>query len=349
MRPTLDETNWTPLLAIALIAALYGCASVELDPAYQDAGLSDDEDQADEGGKPGGILLDVGLPGDDAGPGGDNNGGANNTTCPNPTAYYPDFDRDGFGDAAAPVTMACDAFENHVANNQDCDDSDAAVNPNGVELPGDNVDQDCDGSEQCFIDADNDGFRTIDTDTVASIDADCDDPGEALLSDPATDCDDNDPLATPGGVETCNGADDNCDGIVDDGGDCPCPVEVYNNKTYLICSAESSWFNALSTCQGAGYNLVTTNDAQEDQWVYDEINRRGLPDAWIGFNDIDSEGSFVWVSGEPITWTHWDQGEPNDGGDSGEDCAVIMTRDGRRTEWDDRPCDTLRPWVCEAP
>ena len=39
--------------------------------------------------------------------------------------------------------------------------------------------------------------------------------------------------------------------------------------------------------------------------------------------------------------------EANDGAD-GEDCALIMTRDGRQTRWDDRPCNNAYPYVCKA-
>ena len=41
----------------------------------------------------------------------------------------------------------------------DCDDSDAAVNPEGEEIPADGVDSDCDGTEQCYVDADGDAYE----------------------------------------------------------------------------------------------------------------------------------------------------------------------------------------------
>lgn len=338
----------TAILLVACVAVgLASCASVDApDLALSSDAGTEETSAGTDAGKPDGLGLDVGSPGQDSGGGGDMGGGGGG--CANPVAYYPDFDGDGYGDANAPVTMACMAFAQHVTNRQDCDDSDAAVHPGTGEVAGDGVDQNCDGVEQCFIDADDDGYRTIPNTTMLSADADCDDPGEALLTDPATDCDDEDPLATPGGVELCNGADDDCDGAIDNAGDCPCPVEVLEGRPWMFCSGQRTWMDALAVCQGVGYTLATIRNGGEDGFAYDQIGRRGFADTWIGYNDRDAEGTFTWISGEPPVYQHWDGGEPNDGGSNGEDCAVIMTTSGRETEWDDRSCGSNRPFICQG-
>ena len=33
---------------------------------------------------------------------------------------------------------------------------------------------------------------------------------------------------------------------------------------------------------------------------------------WIGLNDFAQEGTFVWSNGDPVTYTNWYPGEPND-------------------------------------
>ena len=60
----------------------------------------------------------------------------------------------------------------------DCDDLDPAVHPGALEVVGDEVDQNCDGNERCFVDADDDGCRTMAA--IRSNDTDCSDSGEAL-------------------------------------------------------------------------------------------------------------------------------------------------------------------------
>ena len=71
----------------------------------------------------------------------------------------------------------------------DCDDSNAAIHPGAVDVPGDGIDQDCAGGD-ARVDADGDGiFRE-------------------------QDCDDANPAIRPGAVEiNGNAVDENCDGI----------------------------------------------------------------------------------------------------------------------------------------
>lgn len=39
----------------------------------------------------------------------------------------------------------------------------------------------------------------------------------------------------------------------------------------------------------------------------------GLRSLWIGLNDVEREGTFVWSSGAPVTYTNWAPGEPAGG------------------------------------
>ena len=110
-----------------------------------------------------------------------------------------DVDGDGF----APLTIA--------GCGTDCNDGQPAVKPGAVELSGDGVDQNCDGTELCYVDGDNDGYRT--SLTVASVDLDCDDLGEASATDPSGDCNDGVPAIRPGATESAGDlVDQNCDG-----------------------------------------------------------------------------------------------------------------------------------------
>ncbi|MCA9547197.1 MAG: C-type lectin domain-containing protein, partial [Myxococcales bacterium] len=149
-------------------------------------------------------------------------------------------------------------------------------------------------------------------------------------------------------LETCNGVDDDCDGQVDEDAPCPCPRVAFQQTSLLFCADQRTWPDARVACQQAGYDLVVVQDAAQDAVIYGEMRSRGFGDTWIGVNDRQNEGQWVWLDGIPVAYQHWDSGEPNNGG-GGEDCGLIMTSRNRETEWDDRPCGGQRPFVCGVP
>ena len=133
------------------------------------------------------------------------------------TIWYPDGDGDGYGDASATPVEDCLVIADHVDNNEDCDDGDAAINPDATEMC-DGVDNDCDGDVDeddaadaltFYEDADGDTYGNIGSTTQA-----CSVPQGYVTN--FIDCDDGDPNQYPGADELCNGEDDDCDGDVDE-------------------------------------------------------------------------------------------------------------------------------------
>ncbi|MCB9676281.1 MAG: putative metal-binding motif-containing protein [Alphaproteobacteria bacterium] len=128
---------------------------------------------------------------------------------PGSATWFRDADGDGFGDATDSVGD-CLAPAGYIAVSGDCDDSDADVHPAAIELPADGVDQNCNGTEICYADLDDDGYGSG---TVPGTLA-CDGPLQAPLDG---DCDDACDLCTPGAEEVCDALDNDCDGLVDVG------------------------------------------------------------------------------------------------------------------------------------
>ena len=62
--------------------------------------------------------------------------------------YYLDADNDGYGDAAfAKDTCQSTAISGYVTNDLDCNDNDAQINPDAVEILDNGIDEDCDGED----------------------------------------------------------------------------------------------------------------------------------------------------------------------------------------------------------
>ena len=66
-------------------------------------------------------------------------------------------------------------------------------------------------------------------------------------------------------------------------------------------------------------------------------------DAWIGLDDFDEEGVFAWSDGTANEFTAWNDHEPNDWGDAGEDCAGFWAGNGK---WNDFHCDATLNYIC---
>ncbi|MDD5331400.1 MAG: MopE-related protein [Candidatus Nanoarchaeia archaeon] len=235
------------------------------------------------------------------------------------TTYYKDLDEDTYGSKTVTI-QSCDIVDGYVENNDDCNDNNADISPDGIEECN-GIDDNCDGAIDeddiceitiyyCDADADLhlsltqsgtcDTYNCVPTgcsttpgddcndhnanmylgkaETCDGLDNDCDyviDDGvkttyyqdkdgdlygnsgvtKQACSAPTgylldkTDCNDNFATIHPGATETCNGIDDDCDGLIDEGGVCAV-------KTYY-CDDDSDSYLSLDisgTCNT--YNCV---------------------------------------------------------------------------------------------
>lgn len=150
------------------------------------------------------------------------------------TAFYPDTDRDSYGDDTASPTHYCTStVPDFAPNDLDCDDTDATIYVGAPDATGDGIDQDC-GGEDGPGDGDNDGWPAdLDCDATDGsiypdapevlgdgIDQNCDgidgidvdgDGFAARDGGFGSDCDDTNDQIKPGVDERCDTIDWDCD------------------------------------------------------------------------------------------------------------------------------------------
>lgn len=121
---------------------------------------------------------------------------------------------------------------------------------------------------------------------------------------------------------------------------------IYNGHTYVRYEDIMTWDEANAFCKKhLGYLLAI--NTEEEQKIMEEFIADGKRYSYhIGINDTEKEGSFVWSSGEKVTYTNWEPNEPNDYGD-GEDYGQIRRKSG---QWNDNSiADLSCGFVMELP
>src|SRR5215211_6985321 len=109
---------------------------------------------------------------------------------------------------------------------------------------------------------------------------------------------------------------------------------VHQGHTYFLLTT-NTWSGSQEEAVSLGGNLVTVNNQEEQDFLYTTFAFNPAKYFWIGLNDATSNGNYTWISGEPVTYTHWAGGEPSNG--PGEDYVYISAPvDPRPEAWNDR-------------
>jgi len=350
MRTTISSALWIGLL-FASIVLVGGCA---LDRAGLGGGGDGGRRGVDAAPGDGG-RVDAGRPDDggetDAGrdAGGETDAGE---SCPPPATEVcggGDEDCDGAIDEGCECTPGA---------TRACGESEGACEPGEQTCGGDGTWGDCEGAvgasaELCdaaMVDEDCDGVGNEDCacaegETRTCTSGSCTGMQTCDASGSWGDC-----TGLGATTETCNGRDDDCNGTIDDG-DAGCEAETGctlvrdRGSAYLLCSESGAgWSEARAACP-MGYDLVTIDDAAEQDFVQSQTSAESEGEWWIGLKDVNENGDYEdgeWT-GEPSSYRNWKSDNPDHTGQ----CAMLVNGEGGA--WDDKGCGGSKSFVCEAP
>ncbi len=121
---------------------------------------------------------------------------------------------------------------------------------------------------------------------------------------------------------------------------------VFRGNLYVaVLSWGVDWQEAKRTAEDVGGHLVTIGDAQENKFVYGLFakDERFID---VGENGMDKNGPFIglfqppgskeprggwqWVTGEKLTYTNWNRGQPNNYRGKGDVAVDSVPRRGVR-------------------
>uniref|UniRef100_A0A8C2BX58 C-type lectin domain-containing protein n=1 Tax=Cyprinus carpio TaxID=7962 RepID=A0A8C2BX58_CYPCA len=126
-------------------------------------------------------------------------------------------------------------------------------------------------------------------------------------------------------------------------------------KCYYFSKFKMNWTQSRDHCVTLGGHLVIINSKAEQDFITSNVKVTH----WIGLNDLETEGHWVWVNNQPVNdsvefWIKRENGirEPDNwtkGHPDGEDCAGLGHPGGETDFWSDAFCSLEKRFVCEAP
>ncbi|KAJ8789948.1 hypothetical protein J1605_021646 [Eschrichtius robustus] len=120
-------------------------------------------------------------------------------------------------------------------------------------------------------------------------------------------------------------------------------VRETEQKIYLLVKEEKRYVDAQLACQGRGGTLGMPKDEAANGLLAAYVAQAGLARVFIGINDLEREGAFVYADRSPMqTFSKWRSGEPNNAYDE-EDCVELEASGG----WNDVACHLTMPFLCE--
>ncbi|MEC7986616.1 MAG: MopE-related protein [Myxococcota bacterium] len=214
--------------------------------------------------------------------------------------WYPDVDGDGYGDNVEPL-VGCAPDSSYVTITGDCNDTDALINPFGIE-ECDGIDNDCDDFTDegllltFYRDADNDQFGDVNNTIEA-----CSAPEGYVDND--EDCDDVDSAVNPNMMEYCDQFDNNCDGTIDE--DSAVDASTFYadsdsdgygdpSNTQAACSVPVGYTTDNTDCNDQN-NTINPNQDERCSTIDDDdcdglINEDDAIDPSLFYADADGDG-----------------------------------------------------------
>ena len=121
---------------------------------------------------------------------------------------------------------------------------------------------------------------------------------------------------------------------------------VFNGHTYFVSDSQDSFTNFSSqvdNIQDAYFATIT--DVNENTFLANYLDNNSIGNAYIGLNDKQAEGNYVWETGEAVNYTNWSTGNPSNSGVGGEDVGELFPTG----EWNDLPENLIRYAIIEFP
>jgi hypothetical protein len=123
-------------------------------------------------------------------------------------------------------------------------------------------------------------------------------------------------------------------------------------NAYRVFPYFGTWQESRDACAAlaVGRSHLATITTDDERALVADLNYRGYR-PWIGASDIDEEGSYAWITGEPADTSfdleRW-HSPPSDEMFPEDDCVAISFREATGLyRLEEQPCDRFNVFLCE--
>lgn len=127
---------------------------------------------------------------------------------------------------------------------------------------------------------------------------------------------------------------------------CPKGWHSFQSSCYYLSTDTTTWSNSKMICQGLRGFLAKVENVEENSYLEKIIkDTNSFVPAWIGGNDIEEEGNYVWTSNNTkISFTDWAPNQPNN---YGKYQHCIRYEFNTQWIWNDERCEKLSRFLCQ--
>ncbi|XP_050992595.1 C-type lectin domain family 4 member E-like [Labeo rohita] len=135
---------------------------------------------------------------------------------------------------------------------------------------------------------------------------------------------------------------------------CNVSLTDFHRKLYFFSSNKMNWSSSRAFCVSKGADLVTITSQTEQRFLASKITEWH----WLGVNDLETEGHWVWVNNQTLSETgiqFWykrtsEKSEPDNWKEddhNGENCAIVKNDVNYLDSWFDVSCNYEMKFICE--
>uniref|UniRef100_A0A8C5WVP8 C-type lectin domain-containing protein n=1 Tax=Laticauda laticaudata TaxID=8630 RepID=A0A8C5WVP8_LATLA len=117
-------------------------------------------------------------------------------------------------------------------------------------------------------------------------------------------------------------------------------LTTVGQKTFISSGQIHNFANGKALCSNSGGALAVAMNVAENTALAAMAKQNGK-NIYLGMNDLQTEGKFVYLNGQAVRYTNWKSSEPNNL--NNEDCAIVLTD----ALWNDIACDYQALIICE--